>query len=181
MLELVDVGSRTLESYRGIVPDHILDDLANMHDPQPVAILPICGKGGPAGFGAAIFTMREFVPPDMPIRRTEIIPPAIDPASPKNLPLSKNTARQVLDWLGVRTDLPLVNKFRALILGRINWESSRHSARSENNSRTCNSCLPAPWRWTTRRLGSVQEDPLGSRRRSPSYTCYYQYTRRGQH
>jgi len=231
MLESVDVGSRTLESYRGIVPDHILDDLAKqakhlqgarvlhvnatpygggvsellrsvvpllnniglvadwriirgeesffevtkamhnglqgaaqglteeqkskyleitdrnarefseeydfvfMHDPQPVAILPVRGKGGArwiwrchidtsepnpeiwdflrtflAEYDAAIFTMQEFAPPDMPNRRIEIIPPAIDPASPKNLPLSKNTARQVLEWLGVRTDLPLVTQ-----------------------------------------------------------------------
>lgn len=28
MLELVDVGSRTLESYRGIAPDHILEELS---------------------------------------------------------------------------------------------------------------------------------------------------------
>jgi trehalose synthase len=27
MLETVDVGSRTLRSYRGVAPDHVLDEL----------------------------------------------------------------------------------------------------------------------------------------------------------
>jgi trehalose synthase len=27
MLQLVDLGPRTLESYRGLAPDHLLDDL----------------------------------------------------------------------------------------------------------------------------------------------------------
>ncbi len=34
----------------------------------------------------------------------EIIPPAIDPRNPKNLGLPEETARQVLEWIGMRTD-----------------------------------------------------------------------------
>lgn len=231
MLESVDVGSRTLRSYRGVAPDHVLDDLVQeaarlrgarvlhvnatpfgggvsellrsvvpllndlglvadwriirgderffavtkamhnglqgaplglteaqqstylrisrenaktfgeqydfvfMHDPQTAAILPLRGKGrarwiwrchidtsGPnpqvwaflrpflSDYDAAIFTLAEFAPPDTPPVRVEIIPPAIDPCSPKNLPLAADTARQVLEWLGVRTDRPLVTQ-----------------------------------------------------------------------
>lgn len=231
MLELVDVGSRTLASYRGIAPDHLLDELAAeagrlrgarvlhinatpygggvsellrsvvpllrdlglvadwriirgdqrffevtkaihnglqgaavelddeqratylahaeenarafteeydfvfVHDPQPAALLSVRGKNAArwvwrchidtsapnpsvwaflrpflGDYDAAIFTMSAFTPPDMPTRRIEIIPPAIDPASPKNLRLPEDTARQVLEWLGVRTDRPLVSQ-----------------------------------------------------------------------
>jgi trehalose synthase len=61
-------------------------------------------------YDAAVFTLREFVPPDLPIPRVEIIPPAIDPLSPKNLVLSEPTARQILDWIGVPLDRPLVTQ-----------------------------------------------------------------------
>jgi trehalose synthase len=106
-----------------------------MHDPQPAATLPLRGRGRArwiwrchidisqpnaqvwaflrpflSEYDAAIFTMAELAPPDMPTRKIEIIPPAIDPSSPKNLPLPTDTARQVLEWLGIRTDRPLVTQ-----------------------------------------------------------------------
>jgi trehalose synthase len=84
-----------------------------VNDPQPAAILPFRGsrqgrwiwrchidtsKPNPAvwqffrpyltDYDAAVFTMAEFVPPDFPLSRVEIIPPAIDPLSPKNLLLA---------------------------------------------------------------------------------------------
>src|SRR5262245_3613225 len=40
--------------------------------------------------------MSDFVPPDLPITKLHIIPPAIDPLSPKNMPLAVDTARQVV-------------------------------------------------------------------------------------
>ena len=42
--------------------------------------------------------------------RVEIIPPAIDPQSPKNLALPDAMARQILEWIGVRLDRPLVTQ-----------------------------------------------------------------------
>ena len=39
------------------------------------------------GFDAAVFTMAEFVPPGLPVQRVEVIAPAIDPLSPKNIDL----------------------------------------------------------------------------------------------
>jgi trehalose synthase len=110
-------------------------DFVVVHDPQPAGVLPMRGKGrarwvwrchiettapNPAtwaflrgflsDYDAAVFTLPEFVPPDLPIRRVAIIPPAIDPLSPKNLPLARITAKQVLDWIGVRLDAPLVTQ-----------------------------------------------------------------------
>lgn len=110
-------------------------DLVVVHDPQPAGILRWHGKGNarwvwrchidtgaPAaevwalirpfleGYDAAVFTMGSFVPPELPIPRTVVIPPAIDPLSPKNLPLPRGLARQVLDWVGLRLDAPLVTQ-----------------------------------------------------------------------
>lgn len=110
-------------------------DFIFIHDPQPAALLSLHGKGdtrwiwrchidtgapNPAvwaflrdflgDYDAAIFTMREFVPPDLPVARVEIIPPAIDPLSPKNLALPEPTARQILDWIGMRQDRPLITQ-----------------------------------------------------------------------
>ena len=110
-------------------------DFIFIHDPQPAALLGFTGKGRArwiwrshidtananpevwsflrpflAEYDASIFTMAEFVPADLPTRVVEIIPPAIDPRNPKNLGLPETTARQVLEWIGVRTELPLVTQ-----------------------------------------------------------------------
>ncbi|HME03953.1 MAG TPA: glycosyltransferase [Solirubrobacteraceae bacterium] len=104
-------------------------DFVVIHDPQPAALLSVHGKGDArwvwrchidtsepneeawrflrpflADFDAAVFTMPEFVPPDLPIARVRTIAPAIDPLSPKNLDLSEHTVSQILDWIGI--DLP---------------------------------------------------------------------------
>ena len=99
-----------------------------VHDPQPLALLELHGANrsrwiwrchvdtsepNPSVWGflrpfvvrydAAVFTLGGFVPPDFPLTRTEIIPPAIDPESPKNLPLGDGLAARVLEWIGVDT------------------------------------------------------------------------------
>ncbi len=110
-------------------------DFAFVHDPQPAALLTMRGRGTSqwiwrchidtsspnpevweflrpfvAEYDAAIFTLDEFVPPDFPVQRTETIPPAIDPLSPKNLHLPESVAAQVLEWIGIRVDRPLVTQ-----------------------------------------------------------------------
>jgi trehalose synthase len=104
-------------------------DFVVIHDPQPAGLLSMHGKGDARwvwrchidtsepnpdawkflapyldGFDAAVFTMPEFVPPNLPIARVESIAPAIDPLSPKNIDIDTATASQILDWIGV--DLP---------------------------------------------------------------------------
>lgn len=108
-------------------------DLLFVHDPQPAGLLQYHGKGTAkwiwrchidtsqpnpnvwgflrpflTGYDAAVFTLGGFVPPDLPIDRVEIIPPAIDPQSPKNLELTNGLANAVLQWIGVRTERPLI-------------------------------------------------------------------------
>lgn len=110
-------------------------DFVIVHDPQPAALLSLHGKGNArwvwrchidtsepnaetwaflrpflAEFDAAVFTMPQFVPPDFPIQRVDVIAPAIDPLSPKNLDLDLATARQILDWIGVELPGRLVTQ-----------------------------------------------------------------------
>lgn len=110
-------------------------DFVIVHDPQPAAIPSIRGKDASrwiwrchidtshpnqevmaflrpylAEYDAAVFTMAEFVPPEFPVERIGIIPPAIDPLSPKNLPLDEHLARQILDWIGILPDGPMITQ-----------------------------------------------------------------------
>ncbi|QIN84469.1 glycosyltransferase [Rubrobacter tropicus] len=110
-------------------------DLIVVHDPQPLALLKLRGKGSSRwvwrchidtaepnpqvwgflrqyleGYDAAVFTLGSFAPPDVPVGRVEIVPPAIDPESPKNMRLDRRTAQNVLAWIGVDTARPLVTQ-----------------------------------------------------------------------
>jgi trehalose synthase len=115
---------RTSEHNAGLLEDGF--DVVVVHDPQPAGMLSFRGRGKArwiwrchidtsspnpevwafvrdflSGYDAGVFTMREFLPPDFPVERVELVAPAIDPLSPKNLDLDERTARQVLDWIGV--------------------------------------------------------------------------------
>ncbi len=117
---------------------HLLDgtyDLVVVHDPQPLAIRQFHGNGDARwiwrchidtaqphhstweflqpylqGYDAAVFTMADFVPPGLPIERVDIVPPAIDPESPKCIDLGADLARRVLQWIGVEFDRPLITQ-----------------------------------------------------------------------
>jgi trehalose synthase len=110
-------------------------DFVVVHDPQPAALLALHGhrtgrwlwrchidtsnpdpsawqflSGFLAGYHAAVFTMRDFTPPDLPVERVAIIAPAVDPVSPKNLELGRKMAEGVVSWLGVDPARPLVTQ-----------------------------------------------------------------------
>lgn len=110
-------------------------DFIIIHDPQPVAIPALRGRGEAAWiwrchidtsapdpeawallrpylaeYDVAVFTMADFVPADVPAKRIVLIPPAIDALSPKNLSLPDGLARDVLGWIGVDVGRPLVTQ-----------------------------------------------------------------------
>ncbi|GIX47170.1 MAG: hypothetical protein KatS3mg131_1381 [Candidatus Tectimicrobiota bacterium] len=59
-------------------------------------------------YDAAVFTLREFCPPDLHGPRLAFIPPAIDPLSTKNMALPQELCRQVLADAGVDLRRPLL-------------------------------------------------------------------------
>jgi trehalose synthase len=110
-------------------------DIVVVHDPQPLALPELHGRGEArwiwrchvdtsdpnpqvwaflrpflSSYDAAVFTVGGFVPPDFPLSRIEIIPPAIDPESPKNIEIDHELATRVLDWIGVDTTRPFVTQ-----------------------------------------------------------------------
>jgi trehalose synthase len=110
-------------------------DLIVVHDPQPLGLLHFSRHGACKwvwrchidtsapnlevwdflrpyidGYDAAVFTLGPFVPPELPVERTAIIPPAIDPESPKNIDLAPQVSRRVVQWIGIDPDRPLVSQ-----------------------------------------------------------------------
>ena len=108
-------------------------DVVVVHDPQPLAIPATRGRGNAkwlwrchidtsspnpdtweflrpfvTAYDTAVFTLGNFVPPDFPLSSVAIVPPAIDPQSPKNVELPGPLAARVLDWIGVDVDRPLI-------------------------------------------------------------------------
>jgi trehalose synthase len=59
-------------------------------------------------YDAQIFTMREYTPPGVDLPGLTIIPPAIDPLSPKNMALSPDDARYIANQFGVDTNKPFL-------------------------------------------------------------------------
>lgn len=59
-------------------------------------------------YDAAVFTMREFIPPDLTLDRVETIPPAIDPLSSKNMALPSELCRRAMADYGVDVLRPIV-------------------------------------------------------------------------
>ena len=108
-------------------------DIIVVHDPQPLAIPATRGRGDSKWlwrchidtsspnldiwdflrpfvtmYDGAVFTLGNFVPSDFPLSSVAIVPPAIDPQSPKNVELPGPLAERVLDWIGVEVDRPLI-------------------------------------------------------------------------
>ncbi len=114
-------------------------DFVVMHDPQTAAIRQMVGDrvGKVAGkwfwrchidlteaqievwdslrpwiepHDAAIFTLQSYVKEDLKEPRIFIMPPAIDPLSPKNVEMSEKTTQDVLMRYGVDPTRPLVSQ-----------------------------------------------------------------------
>lgn len=108
-------------------------DFVVVHDPQPAALRTLHGPDSArwiwrchidtsqpdpdawaflrpfvADYDAAVFTMREFVPPDMPVSYVAIIPPGIDPLSPKNMTLPLDLCHKAVSWLGLDPSRPII-------------------------------------------------------------------------
>lgn len=59
-------------------------------------------------YDAAIFTLPSYAKKDLRVGKIAIIPPAIDPLSPKNAPMSDEDARRIVELYGVDPDRPML-------------------------------------------------------------------------
>jgi trehalose synthase len=122
-----DASKRFADAFEG---DY---DFVVIHDPQPAAmrsLLPdakgkwiwrchidltdankdVWGFLRPyvEAYDAAIFTMRDYVQPDLKLETLAIIPPSIDPLSPKNMSIDQNLASDVVYRFGTDPHRPLL-------------------------------------------------------------------------
>ena len=112
-----------------------LSDFVVVHDPQPAGLLHYHGRydsrwiwrchidtssPNPAywdffapyvsEYDAGIFTMEQYVGPDADFGHLAIIPPTIDPLSPKNAPMDEAEARGIVAGFGIDVARPLVTQ-----------------------------------------------------------------------
>src|SRR5262249_54151032 len=59
-------------------------------------------------YDAAIFTLSDYVRPDLHIGTVALIPPAIDPLSPKNAPMAREQVRDLVAARGIDPACPLL-------------------------------------------------------------------------
>lgn len=113
-------------------------DFVIVHDPQPAGLRYYYGGEGPLRscwiwrchidtsrpnpaywdffvpylhlYDAGVFTMEQYVGPGLAFRHLAIIPPTIDPLSPKNAPMGVEQARETVARFGVDVDRPLVTQ-----------------------------------------------------------------------
>jgi trehalose synthase len=110
-------------------------DIVLVHDPQPALLRHFTGGLSPetkwiwrchpdlstpnrevsdylvphiADYGAQVYTMQEYTPPDVHLPGLTLIPPAIDPLSPKNMALSADDARYIVNQFGVDVERPFM-------------------------------------------------------------------------
>ncbi len=112
--------------------DPLPKDLLVIHDPQPLALRHYSDRETPAisrihidlstpspgllkfflpflnEYDRVIFSLPIFISQGLEGGRTVIIPPAIDPLTSKNKPMSQKAAKKVLADLGIDTGRPIV-------------------------------------------------------------------------
>lgn len=79
-------------------------DLSEPHPPTLERMIPII-----RGYNGAVFHLQRYVPAELAgMADIYVVPPAIDPLSPKNMRLSPEDAAFVCDQFGIDVDRPLL-------------------------------------------------------------------------
>lgn len=80
-------------------------DLSNPYDDTWDFLFPHIEK-----YDKIIFSVKDFVHGDIPKEKINIFPPAIDPLSPKNIPLSLESAKSIVQNFEINIDKPLITQ-----------------------------------------------------------------------
>ncbi len=112
---------------------HVKHDAVMIHDPQPLPLITFYKKRQPwiwrchidltapnpeiwdylksfiLRYDAVIVSMKNYVRKDLPVEQ-RVIPPAIDPLTPKNMELSEETIQKYLKKFNIPTDKPLITQ-----------------------------------------------------------------------
>ncbi len=110
-------------------------DIVYVHDPQPALLKHFSGGLSPEtkwiwrchldtstpnrevldylspyikDYDAQVYTMKEYTPPDLDLPGLVVVPPAIDPLAPKNMALSAEDARFIVNQFGVDIERPFL-------------------------------------------------------------------------
>jgi trehalose synthase len=110
-------------------------DVVLVHDPQPALLKHFSGGLSPktkwiwrchidtstpnrqvldyllpyiVDYDAQIYTMKDYTPPGIELPELTLIPPAIDPLSPKNMALAADDARYIINQFGIDTGRPFL-------------------------------------------------------------------------
>jgi len=78
-------------------------DLSTPNHDTLARLLPLI-----ADYDATVWHLQQYVPSDLDGGMVQIIPPAIDPLSPKNMALSPDDAAFVCEQFGIDSDRPLI-------------------------------------------------------------------------
>ena len=133
----VELSDEEKELYMDVLRDNLgrvdlSGDVMVIHDPQPLG-LRVLSKGGGRwvwrchidlstphepvwsfvkgmleGYDASIFHLKEFARPDTPTPRVYVMPPSIDPLSPKNRELGESEVLRILERFGVDPEKPIL-------------------------------------------------------------------------
>jgi trehalose synthase len=80
-------------------------DLSNPYEDTWKFLLPHIEK-----YDKVVFSIKDFIHGDILKQKTIIFPPAIDPLSPKNIPLSLKSSRDIIQNFDINTNKPLITQ-----------------------------------------------------------------------
>lgn len=136
-VELTEAAKQTYITHNRMLASRMPSDYdyVVVHDPQPAALRSLHGRDHArwiwrchidtsepdpealaflqpfiADYDALVFTLAEFVPAALRQHRVVIMPPGIDPLSPKNMTAPLDLCRRIVEWMGIQLDQPLITQ-----------------------------------------------------------------------
>src|SRR5436305_1904229 len=108
MLQLVNVGQKSLGDYATIATRGLMDEIRRLA--EPLAGRRVLHLSATAFGGGVAEINYALVPQAAALPRSFIWPPAIDPLTPKNMALSPEDGAYIVDQFGIDVDRTLLTQ-----------------------------------------------------------------------